>query len=150
MNTTNCGSRNATYSVAPFNPFAEFEREIDRVFGGALSGQAKSTVPAPLDVREEADRFVVSVDLPGLRREDIQIAFNEGELTLTAQRNAEADVKAESYLRRERYFGGFERRLTVRTPVNGDGIKASYRDGVLTVTLPKTDAAKPKQISVSE
>ena len=149
MNTANCGSRNASYSVAPFHPFAEFERELGRVFGNVLSGGSKPAASAPLDVQEDTDQLSVTVDLPGVRREEIQISF-DGVLTLTAERKTEADAKADGYLRRERYAGRYERRLVVRTPIKVEGIKAAYRDGVLTVTLPKAEAAKPKQISISE
>jgi HSP20 family protein len=152
MNTTNCGPRNNSCQVATFNPFAEFERELDRAFGLGLSGGSPTpnTAGAPLDVREDAEQLTLTVDLPGVRREDIQISFNDGVLTLGAERKDNPELKEESYLRRERYVGRFERRLTVRTPIHVEGIKAAYRDGVLTVTLPKSEAAKPKQISVSE
>lgn len=150
MNTDNCGTRNAGYSVAPFNPFAEFERQFDRVFGAGRSNGVQPATSAPLDVQEDADQLTVTVDLPGLRREEIQISFDDGVLTLTAERKAEPVNKEQAYLRRERSTGRIERRLVVRTPINLEGVKAAYRDGVLTVTLPKSEAAKPRQISVSE
>jgi len=150
MNTSNCGSRNASYSVGPFHPFAEFEKELGRLFAGTAAAPERPVTSAPLDVREDANQLSVTVDLPGVRREDIQISFNDGVLTLAAERKAGAEVKEDGYLRRERYAGRYERRLAVRTPVNVEGVKAVYRDGVLTVTLPKLEAAKPKQISVTE
>jgi HSP20 family protein len=152
MNTANCGTRNNSCQVAPFNPFAEFERELNRAFGFTPSEgpAAPPTISVPLDIQEDADQLTLTVDVPGVRREDIQISFNDGVLTLAAERKASAEAKEDGYLRRERYVGRFERRLTVRTPINVEGIKAAYRDGVLTVTLPKSELAKPKQITVSE
>ena len=150
MNTASCGTRNNTCQVQSFSPFTEFERELGRVFGLNPSGSDTPTASAPLDVQEDGNQLVLTVDLPGVRREDIQISFDDNVLTLAAERKAASDVKAETFVRRERFLGRFERRLTVRTPINADGIKAAYRDGVLSVILPKTEAAKPKQISVSE
>ncbi len=153
MNLVLPTSRNATCSVAPFQPFAEFEREIDRLFGGRLSGSSQGQTPSvsvPLDVQEDANCLVVTLDLPGVRKEDIQVAYDDGILTLTAERKGTSETKDEGYLRRERYQGRFERRLAVRTPINTDTIKAAYKDGVLTVTLSKTEAAKPKQIHISD
>lgn len=154
MNTANCGSRNTNYSVRPFHPFAEFERELGRLFGGTSTSTPaaveRPAAPTPLDVREDDNQLVVTVDLPGVRREDIQISFDDGVVTIAAERKGDTEVKEDGYLRRERYTGRYERRLAVRTPILVEGIKAAYRDGVLTVTLPKSEAAKPKQISVSE
>jgi len=149
MNAVNCGTRNGgLYSVGQFSPFAEFEQELGRLFGGTAN--AGSSLSAPLDVSEDTDKLTVVVDLPGVRKEDIQIAFEDGVLTLGAERKPSTEVKEDGYLRRERHAGRYERRLVVRTPINIEGIKAVQRDGVLTVTLPKSEAAKPKQISVSE
>lgn len=150
MSIANCGTRNVGYSVGPFHPLAELERELSRVFGGSSSSEVPPTAAAPLDAREDADQLTVTVDLPGVRREDIQITFDDGVLTVAADRKANGEPKENGYLRRERYEGRYERRLVVRTPVNVDGVKAAYRDGVLTVTLPKSEVSKPKQISVSE
>lgn len=150
MSTSNCSPRNASYSVGAFHPIAELEKELGRLFGGGTAAPDRPVSSAPLDVREDANQLSVTVDLPGVRREDIQISFDDGVLTLAAERQADTEVKEEGYLRRERYTGRYERRLVVRTPVQVEGIKAVCRDGVLTVTLPKTEAAKPKQISVSE
>ena len=146
-------SRNAAAAVAPFRPLAEFEREIDRLFGGQLTGASQvsaSSLAVPLDIHENSDSLVVAADLPGVRKEDITVAFEDGVLTLAAERRVAAEQKEDGYLRRERYQGRFERRLAVRTPINPDAVKATYKDGVLTVTLPKTEVAKPKQIRISD
>ncbi len=152
MNLVLPTSRNAACSVAPFQPFAEFEREIDRLFGGRLTGssQSSASVAVPLDVQEDQNGLTVTVDLPGVRKEDIQVAYDDGILTIAAERKTTTDSKEDGYLRRERYQGRFERRLAVRTPINVDAIKATYKEGVLHLTLPKTEAAKPKQISVGD
>ena len=148
MNTFSPVSRNASCSAGSFVPFAEFEREFQRAFGEAQDGSG--WVAAPVDVLDEPHQLTVVVDVPGVRREEVQISFKDGVLSLAAERKPGADASQSSYLRQERYQGKFQRRLALGTLINGEAIKASYRDGVLTVLLPKTEAAKPRQISVTE
>ena len=115
MNLVLPTSRNAVYSVAPFQPFAEFEREIDRLFGGRLTGSSQNpaSVAVPLDVQEDPNGLVVTVDLPGVRKEDIQVSYDDGVLTIAAERKTTTEAKEDGYLRRERYQGRFERRLAI-------------------------------------
>ena len=148
MNTFSPVSRNVACSVGSFVPFAEFEREFQRLISETQDNSA--SVGVPVDVLDEPHQLTLVVDLPGVRREEIQIAFKDGVLTLAAERKPGTDPSQSTFLVQERYQGQYQRRLALRTLINGDAIKASYRDGVLTVILPKTEAAKPKQISVTE
>ena len=120
------------------NPWAEFGRPAEFFNDWA---------PA-LDVLEDKNNLFVVAELPGMRKEDIDISLQEGVLSITGERQAEARKEEETY-RSERFFGRFHRSVTLPKPVSVDKIKASYKDGVLTVTLPKPEETKPRQIQVA-
>ncbi len=133
-----------------YSPFAEFEQQIDRLFNAPFAlagGRVIPQVPA-LELSETPDHLVVSVDLPGVRKEDVQVTLHDGVLSIGAERRQESETKETNVYRSERHYGRIERRLEVPNTVNPDGIKAAYKDGVLTVTLPKAEVAKPRQIEV--
>jgi len=127
-----------------FGRLASLQDEIDRLFESPLMAWS----PA-LDVREDADNFVVRAELPGLKREEIEVSLHDGALVIAGERKAEKVEEGVEVHRQERYYGKFQRALTLPTPVAADKIKAQYKDGVLTVTLPKVEEAKPKQIDIS-
>jgi HSP20 family protein len=117
--------------------------ELNRLFG-------TQAVWAPaLDVREDKDNFVIRAELPGLKREDIEVSLQDDTLVISGERKFEKTEEGVEVHRQERYYGKFQRALTLSEPVAADKVKADYKDGVLTVTLPKTEAAKPKKIDVS-
>lgn len=101
-----------------------------------------------LDVWDDKDAFVVSLEAPGLKKEDFEISFQDGVLSIAGERKAEAESAEKSYFRRERFLGRFCRSVTLPAQVDVSKVSASYKDGVLTVTLPKSEEAKPKQIEV--
>ena len=123
---------------------AGLQDEIDRLFESPLQAWA----PA-LDVHEDKDGYTVRVELPGLKREDIEVSLQDGSLIISGERRSEKIDEGTEIHRQERYFGKFSRALTLPTTVAGDKVKAAYKDGILTVTLPKAEEAKPKQIDVS-
>ena len=132
---------------------SHLRNEIDRLFRAPLSEFARnsnllsSTAPA-LDIYEDKDTFVVKAELPGMKKEDIDVSVRDGNLTLSGERKrAEVNAELEVY-HAERFFGHFERTLALPAAVNAEQIAAQYQDGVLTVTLPKSEAAKPKHINV--
>jgi HSP20 family protein len=127
-----------------FGRLANLQDELDRLFESPLTGWA----PA-LDVHEDADNFTVRVELPGLKREDIGVALQDGALVISGERKTEKVEEGVEVHRQERFYGKFQRALTLPAPVAADKVKAAYKDGVLTVTLPKAEEAKPKQIDVS-
>jgi HSP20 family protein len=127
-----------------FGRLSNLQDELDRLFESPLTGWA----PA-LDVHEDKDSFVVRTELPGLKREDIEVSLHDGALVISGERKVEKLEAGVEVHRQERYYGKFERALTLPTPVAADKIKAQYKDGVLTVTLPKVEEAKPKQIDIS-
>ncbi|HEY2103651.1 MAG TPA: Hsp20/alpha crystallin family protein [Chthoniobacterales bacterium] len=101
-----------------------------------------------LDLYQTNDNVVARVELPGMRKEDIEISLQEGMLTISGERKSEApeNDKAE---RSERYVGKFRRSIALPTQVDPNKVTANYRDGILTITLPKAEEAKPKQIQVN-
>jgi HSP20 family protein len=128
-----------------FGRLANLQEELDRLFESPLRAWAPV-----LDVHEDKDNFVIRTELPGLRREDIDVALHDGAVIISGERKSEAVKEGVEIHRQERYYGKFQRALTLPAPVAGDKVKAQYKDGVLTVTLPKVEEAKPKQITVSE
>jgi HSP20 family protein len=102
-----------------------------------------------LDVHEDKDNFIVRVELPGMKREDIDVSLHDGALSISGERKTEKKYEEAEVYRTERFFGKFQRTVTLPVPVAPDKVKAQYKDGILTVTLPKTEEAKPKQIDVN-
>ncbi len=99
-----------------------------------------------LDLYQNTDDVIALVELPGMRKEDIEISLHNGTLTISGERKSEtSDGAAE---RTERYVGKFRRSINLPTRVDASKVSATYRDGILTVTLPKAEEAKPKQIQV--
>ncbi|MBA3963731.1 MAG: Hsp20/alpha crystallin family protein [Chthoniobacterales bacterium] len=101
-----------------------------------------------LDVYQNADNVVAVVELPGMRKEEIEISLHDGTLTIAGERKSTSDER-EKTERIERFTGKFRRSVTLPTRIDAAKIAASYKDGVLTVTLPKAEEAKPKKIEVS-
>jgi len=104
-------------------------------------------VPA-LDVLEDHDNLIVRAELPGMKKDDIEISIQEGVLSITGERKEEKEASGEAY-RAERFFGRFHRAITLPKAVAVEKVKANYKDGVLSITLPKTEEAKPRQIQVT-
>jgi HSP20 family protein len=128
-----------------FGRLSNLQEEIDRLFESPLTGWA----PA-LDVHEDKDSFSVRVELPGMKREDIEVSLHDGALVISGERKEEKITEGTEVHRQERFYGKFSRALTLPAAVAGEKVKAQYKDGILTVTLPKAEEAKPKAITVSE
>ena len=132
--------------------FITMQREIDRMFdrfrGGILDdGSTTPWLPA-VDIVENDESYVVKVEVPGVNKNDVKITVQNGVLTIHGERKKEEETKGESYHRLERSVGAFQRSFTLPTSVKSEKIDAAYNDGVLTVTLPKAEEAKPKEIEV--
>lgn len=137
-----------------FDRLSDLRNEIDRLFEAPLSelGRVSSVfggwTPA-IDVVEDKDNVIVRAELPGMKKEDIEVTLHEGTLSIAGERKSERKSEESGVCRSERFFGRFQRAVTLPSAVAGDRVKADYKDGILTVTLPKTEEAKPKQIDVS-
>ena len=127
-----------------FGRLTNLQDELDRLFESPLTNWA----PA-LDVQEDKDKFTIRVELPGLKREDIDVSLQDDALVISGERKSEKVEEGVEVHRQERFYGRFQRALTLPERVAADQVKADYKDGVLTVTLPKTEEAKPKKIDVS-
>jgi HSP20 family protein len=135
----------------PRETFA-LQNEIDSLvnrFWGDVASQKDSGWYPKVDVVEAEDGFEFHAELPGLKREDVKVSFEDGVLTISGERKRETVQEDKAYCRRERSYGQFKRSFRLGTEVDVDRISASYTDGVLSVTLPKSEAVKPRQIEVS-
>lgn len=138
---------------SPFRQLSVLRDEIDRLFDSPLSALTTSSqqflngwLPA-IDLYEDNDNLVVMAELPGMAKEDIDISLHGDVLTISGERKEQERQDAEVY-RAERFLGRFQRTLTLPTAVDSSKVQANYKDGILKVTLPKAEHAKPKQIEV--
>lgn len=118
----------------------EVNRLFDFTWPSRDSGLFSGWSPA-LDVFDDKDNFVVTVELPGLKKEEINLSIHDGVLTISGERKHERDEKDGSAFRSERYFGKFQRSVTLPAAVDASKVAATYKDGVLTVELPKAEEA---------
>jgi len=133
-------------------------RRLNRAFEDAFqgwplwsredTGSVASAWLPPVDVFEQKDALRIVAELPGVKADDVRISLENSLLTIRGEKKQTAEEQTERVHRYERCYGVFERSFTVPTTVDADHIKAAYEDGVLTVTLPKVERAKPRQISV--
>jgi HSP20 family protein len=103
----------------------------------------------PVDVHETNDAFVVTAELPGMSREDIEITLENNILRLSGERKFERDEKKDNYHRIERSYGAFTRSFALPTQVDAERVQAEFKDGVLTITVPKAEQARPRKISIA-
>jgi HSP20 family protein len=129
----------------PFRDMKAVEEEFDRLAGRAFARNA--WVPA-LDVRETEDRFEVTLDLPGLDPEAVGVTFEDGSLTITGKRDLSNEEKGETWHRIERSYGTFARSIRLPQTADPERIDATFDKGVLTVSVPKVEQAKPRTIEV--
>ncbi|MGH9792812.1 MAG: Hsp20/alpha crystallin family protein, partial [Candidatus Acidiferrales bacterium] len=102
-----------------------------------------------VDIYEDGDQLVIKADLPDVNEKDIDIRIENNTLSIRGERKFEKKVSEENYLRVERAYGAFSRSFALPNTVNAEHINAEYRDGVLTITLPKREESKPRQIKVT-
>jgi HSP20 family protein len=143
--------------LTPYEPWSlldRFEREMERSLESMRrlirpEEETATAVWAPsVDIKEEANRYVVQVDLPGVKPEDIEVTLQNGVLTIKGERQTEAKEEKENYRRIERFYGSFFRRFTLPETVEEEKIEANYDKGVLTISIPKKQEVQPKKISV--
>src|SRR6266852_5455352 len=127
-----------------FPGFRAFEDSMNRLFA---EPNVRPWVPA-VDIRETENALIVTADVPDVKFEDIDVRMENGTLTLRGERKFEQDRKKGGWHRVERSYGKFERVFALPDTVNPEGVKAEYKNGVLTVTLPKKEIAKPRQVKV--
>ena len=131
--------------VDPFRDLRTIEDEFDRLIGRAYSRD--TWVPA-LDVKEASDRFEVTVDLPGLDPKDVNVTYEDGMLTVSGKRQFQEEEKGDTWHRIERGFGTFARSIRLPQTADPERIEASFDKGVLRISVPKSEQAKPRTIEV--
>ena len=143
-------------SLSRFEPFrgaSALQDQINRLFNDVFegpSGESSLTTWAPaVDIFETEHELVVKADLPDVDPKDLDIRVENNVLTIRGERKFEKKVSEENYLRVERAYGAFARSFSLANTVNSENIKADYQNGVLTLTIPKREEAKPKQIKVN-
>lgn len=137
----------------PFRGVTSLQEQVNRLFNDAFERQGEEsslTAWAPaVDIYETEHELVVKADLPDVDPKDLDIRVENNVLTIRGERKFEKKVNEENYLRVERAYGSFARSFTLANSVNSDAIKADYQNGVLTLTIPKKEEAKPKQIKIN-
>ncbi|HEX2930388.1 MAG TPA: Hsp20/alpha crystallin family protein [Candidatus Binatia bacterium] len=153
-----------TKAVAPRRPFMDltrWERDMDRMmedfFGRRMrpwwperwfKGEGLDVRVPTVDVYEEKDDIVVKAELPGMDKENIEVNLTDHTLTIKGEKKKEEEVKQENYYRSERSYGTFFRTVELPKDVHADKVKASFKNGILEVRMPKTEEAKAKEIKV--
>jgi len=141
-------------SITRFEPFrgvTSLQDQINRLFSEAFDrsegGSLTPWAPA-VDIYETEHELVVKADVPDVKPEELDIRVEKNILTIRGERKFEKKVDENNYLRVERSYGSFSRNFSLANTVNTEAIKADYKDGVLTLSIPKREEAKPKQIKV--
>jgi HSP20 family protein len=130
----------------------EIRDEMNRILYPAVrrQGEAWDNLFAPaIDVVEEKDNFTVKADLPGMTKDEVNVSIQDKFLTIRGERKHEVEKKEANYYHRERVAGQFARTIELPTSVDAGKVQATFHDGVLHVTLPKSESAKPKEIKVN-
>jgi HSP20 family protein len=140
-------------SLSTFRNLTTLQDQVNRLFEGTFSGQRDNSAltswaPA-VDIYETENELVLKADLPDVEEKDIDIRVENNMLTVRGERKFEQKVKEDNYLRIERTYGSFSRSFGLPNTVSTEGIKAEYKNGVLTVEMPKRAESKPKQVKVN-
>ena len=138
----------------PINSLFNLHNQLGRVYGDLLStNDSESTeensswIPT-VDISENDSGFEIHAELPGVAQEDVQVSLTDNLLTIKGQKNEKQETENMNYHRVERRYGTFKRSFTLPKHVDTENIKADYKDGTLTLTIPKAEAAKPKEIQI--
>ena len=146
-------------SLMQWEPFADAESAFNRLISSNLarwprglregSGGKLEWSPSA-DISETDQEYVIRAELPAVKKEDVQVTFDNGMITIKGERRQQKEDKSEKYHRIESFYGSFERAFTLPENINSDSIRCESKDGILTVHIPKTEPqkSKPKQISV--
>jgi HSP20 family protein len=130
----------------------EMNRVLNEVFGRGANDESawsSGTWSPPVDIYETDDALIMKAELPGFSKDEISIELKENTLLVRGERKREDEVKEGNYHRMERVYGAFQRSFLLPTTVDQEKVKASYKDGILELRLPKVQAAQPKRIAVS-
>jgi HSP20 family protein len=137
----------------PFHNLSSLQEQVNRMLDATFSGRSDNstmTTWAPaVDIYETENELVLKADLPDINERDLDVRVENNMLTIRGERKFEQKVKEDNYLRIERTYGSFSRSFSLPNTVNNEAIKAEYKNGVLTVELPKRAESKPKQVKIN-
>jgi HSP20 family protein len=137
------------FSWSPFDEVALLHSAIDRLFGDSFSGSQNVRFSQPkVDMYEKDENLVVEAELPGIEEKDVNIEVSEDAIKIEGEKKGEVEVKSENYYRKESHLGNFSRVLSFPFTVQPDKAKATFKNGELTVTIPKSAEAKKKVIKI--
>lgn len=138
----------------PMRDLLSIQEEVNRLFD-EFFGRFPSRLDIfetgwspSVDIRETKDDIIVEAELPGIKQDDVSVSITDNVLTIKGEKKQEKEVKEEQYHRIERSYGAFQRSFTLPTVVQADKAKATFKDGVLKVVIPKAEEAKPKEIKI--
>jgi HSP20 family protein len=137
----------------PFRDMVSMRRMMDRMIDQSLNGEgevAQSDWALPLDVLEQENEYVVKASLPGVKLDDIDVTFNKGVLTIKGEIKEDVEKEEGQYHLRERRWGTYSRSVSLPSSINGDAIQAEYKEGILSLRLPKSEEVKPKRIKITQ
>ncbi|MFT5369711.1 MAG: HSP20 family protein [Candidatus Latescibacterota bacterium] len=131
-----------------FSVNSEIDKLVNQFWNEPLRYKGQATFPK-VDIAENDQAFVLQAELPGMKREEINVSLEDGVLTVAGERKSEDEKEGKNYVHRERTYGSFKRSFRLGKEVQAATISAAYTEGVLTVTLPKAEEVKPRQIEVA-
>lgn len=128
----------------------EMDRLLDEFYGRVVPSRDKleGDWTPPMDISDADGEVVAEVELPGLKKDDIKVCVEDDILTVTGERKKEESASGDNWRRVERTYGYFKRSVKLPTPVNADKVRAAYKDGVLTISMPKVESKKAKEIPI--
>lgn len=146
-----------TRYIIPWQGFKELDsikKQIDDIFDirprrHGLEPTWQSDFTPAVDILDKKEHIIVKAEVPGVDKKDLSISISEDELTIKGEVKREQEINEKDYYHCERTYGMFSRTLVLPTTVNKDKAKASYKDGILEITLPKSELAKPKEIKLA-
>lgn len=145
--------KHATRWIDPFDLVTDLQDDVNRLFSSSLRRGSQNPssfgefLPS-LEFKEDDNQFLLHLDIPGMERKDLDISVTGNMLTVKGERKEEENKKGKGYFYSERRYGNFQRSVELPAEVDADKVAAAYKDGVLELTLPKSEKAKPKQIKV--
>lgn len=142
--------RNRRPLAEPASLFPDFDHMMAGFFRpmGDLPTMSPAGWTPAVDVQETDDAYLLEAELPGLNKDDVNVSFEDGVLTLTGERKFEEETEEKNYRRIERRYGTFSRSFNLGRHIDSDKVEATFKDGLLTVTVPKTEAVKPRTIEI--
>jgi HSP20 family protein len=142
-------------AMVKWDPWREMEdlfNRYSRLSGPSTNRGEETMTPAEwaprADIMEDENRFLITLEIPGIAKEDIKVSVDRGVLSISGERKQEKEEKGRTYHRTERFYGTFSRSFTLPDAIDSENIKASFNDGLLNLELPKTPKAKPKEIDI--